>query len=103
MNDLGARPLLTGLERLLDRAALLDVAQLDADLCGPAAHLDVVVVEDLPQVAVKLDDDAFAQLAGADHGWVCSGGAWRGRRRADSPRSFDWVCRRMLPEAAAAP
>ena len=66
--DLGPRPALARLERLLDRAALLDVAQLDPDLGRAAAHLDVVVVEDLPEVAVKLDDDALAQLAGADHG-----------------------------------
>ena len=81
--DLRARPALARLERLLDGAALLDVAQLDPDLGRAAAHLDVVVVEDLPQVAIKLDDDALAQLAGADHGVVLR---WAGAWRADSPR-----------------
>src|SRR5262249_11367628 len=68
--DLGPRPAVAGLERLLDRAALLDVAQLDPDLGRAAADLDVVVVEDLPEVPIELDDDALAQLAGADHAVV---------------------------------
>ena len=66
-----ARPLLARLEGALDGLAALDVAQLDADLRGAAAHLDVVEVEDLPEVAVELDGDAFAQVSGRDR-WVLS-------------------------------
>ena len=54
-----ARPLRPGLERALDGLAALDVAQRDADLGRAAAHLDVVVVEDLPELAVELDGDAL--------------------------------------------
>jgi hypothetical protein len=41
-----------------------------------SAHLDVVVVEDLPELAVELDGDSLAQVAGADHVVV---GSWRRR------------------------
>ena len=58
----GARPLRPGLERALDGLAALDVAQRDADLGRAAAHLDVVVVEDLPELAVELDGDALAAV-----------------------------------------
>ena len=64
----GAGPLLAGLEAALDRLAATDVAQLDLHLGRAAAHLDVVVVEDLPELAVELDGDALLQVAGRDHG-----------------------------------
>ena len=63
-----ARPLRAGLERALDRLAALDVAQRDADLGRASTHLDVVVVEDLPELAVELDGDALLEFTGADHG-----------------------------------
>ena len=65
--ELGARPLGAGLERALDRLAAFHVAQRDAHLGGPATHLDVVVVEDLPELAVELDGHPFSQVSGADH------------------------------------
>src|SRR5439155_20732335 len=83
-----ARPFGSGLEGPLDRLAALDVAQRDADLGRAAAHLDVVVVEDLPEVAVELDGDALAQFAGADHvGWGILGRmASRATRRVPAYR-----------------
>ena len=45
------------------------------DLGRAAAHLDVVVVEDLPELAVELDGDALLQVAGRDHGCSRSLGA----------------------------
>ena len=69
-----ARPARPGLERALDRLAALDVAQRDAHLGRAAAHLDVVVVEDLPELAVELDGDALLEFAGADH---VGGGSWK--------------------------
>ena len=76
----GARPLLAGLEGTLDGLAALDVAQLDAHLGGASAHLDVVVVEDLPELAVELDGDALAQVSGRDHGCCPSPWAWLDER-----------------------
>ena len=63
----GPRPLRPGLERALHGLAALDVAQRDPHLGRAATHLDVVVVEDLPELAVELDGDALLQFAGADH------------------------------------
>ena len=65
---LSAGPLAASLERALHGLAALDVAQRDSNLGRAATHLDVVVVEDLPEVAIELDGHALAQLAGADHG-----------------------------------
>jgi hypothetical protein len=62
-----ARPLRPGLERALHGLAAFDIAKRDAHLRRAAAHLDVVVVEDLPELAVELDGDALLQFAGADH------------------------------------
>ena len=74
-----------GLEAALDGLAALDVAQLDPDLGRAAAHLDVVVVEDLPELAVELDGDALAQVAGGDHGrWAPEAG----RPAARTPRGW---------------
>ena len=78
--QLDARPLLAGLERPLDRLAALDVAELDADLRRASSDLEVVVVEDLPQVAVELDDHTLVQVACRNHGragllgWQAAGG-----------------------------
>ena len=86
------RPLRTGLERALDRLAALDVTERDPDLGRAAAHLDVVVVEDLPELAVELDGDALLEFAGADHvdgllaaGWI---GAGSGRGEAGDRVGF---------------
>ena len=54
--------------RTLDRLAALDVAQLDAHLGRAPADLDVVVVEDLPQLVFELDDEAPLQISGRNHG-----------------------------------
>ena len=70
----GARPFRPGLERALDGLAALDVAQGDADLRRSSTHLDVVVIEDLPELAVELDGDALLEFAGADHVVVDSWG-----------------------------
>ena len=45
-----------------------------AQLGGAATHLDVVVVEDLPEVAVELDGDALPEFAGTDHVGMAPGG-----------------------------
>jgi hypothetical protein len=91
---MGARPLRASLERALDRLATLDVAQGDPNLRGAATHLDVVVVEDLPELAIELDGHALAQFSGADHlevgSWVGSMARGvaveHGRAGADGPR-----------------
>src|SRR5262249_48594030 len=62
-----AGPLLTRLERAFDRLPAPDVAQLDSDLGRAATHLDVVVVEDLPELAIELDGHAFLEVSGGDH------------------------------------
>src|SRR4029079_12832161 len=62
-----ARPLRASLERSLHCLTALDVPEGDPDLGAAAAHLDVVVVEDLPELAVELDGDPLPQFAGTDH------------------------------------
>ena len=65
----------------LDGLAALDVPELDPDLGRAAAHLDVVVVQDLPELAIELDGDTLAQLTCRDHrSWILLGvvGAARG-------------------------
>ena len=59
----GANELLSGLEGLLDRSSALDVAKLHANLCRAPSYLDVVIVEDLPQVAFQLDGNTLVQVA----------------------------------------
>src|SRR5439155_5718967 len=62
-----AGPPLASLEGPLDGLALLHVAQLDAHLGRPAAHLDVVEVEDLPELPIELDSRPLFQVSGRDH------------------------------------
>ena len=57
----------------------------DPDLGGAAAHLDVVIVEDLPELAVEFDGDALLEFTGADH--VAGTGLRVGRERAADPRA----------------
>jgi hypothetical protein len=73
--ELRARPLRPGLEGALDCLAAPHVAQRDADLGRTAAHLDVVVIEDLPKLPIELDGHALAQFSGADHVVLGSWGA----------------------------
>src|SRR5581483_9582103 len=103
MLELGPRPAFAGLERPLDDRALLHVPELDPDLGRTTAHLDVVVVEDLPEVAVELDDDALPQLAGGDHGSLdsCRDRARRREGRAGRPGT-NGVRPGILPSRAAA-
>ena len=61
---IGAPELLSRLNRALDDGAGFEIAHLHAYLCAAAADLQMVVLEDRPQVAVDLDREAAPQITG---------------------------------------
>src|SRR6266545_5787033 len=65
--EAGALEALAGLDRLLDEVTLADVAQLHAHLRAATAHLDVLELDDLVELAVDLDRDTALDLPGAYH------------------------------------
>ena len=56
-----------GLAGSLDGLPALDVAERDPDLGRATADLEVVVIEDLPQLVVELDDEPLFQVSGRNH------------------------------------
>src|SRR5262249_46492067 len=98
----GTWPLRSGLERALHGLAALDVPEGDPDLGRAAAHLDVVVVEDLPGLTVELDGGPLLQFAGADHSGWAPGRAPAGPCRARGRRRSRFVVRRPIVADALA-